>query len=300
MAETQPTPPAADQPPPPAGPLRRFWRNWIKPIGLAILIVFGFRSTFYDWNDVPSASMEPTILVGDRIFVNKLAYDLKVPFSSLLGTPWRIASWGGPERGDVVVFFAPPRWHDSETGAWYASRDDAPEEAQPRLIHDRGGRRMVKRVIGLPGDKVEVRNNVLYVNDQRIENQETNEGKYSRLDLDPPRNRDGTPVMAELPADSADFSAEALGDVLHPVMYLRTQRPSFATWGPQTIPDDQYLMMGDNRNNSRDSRDPSLGFIPRERIVGKAFGVAFSLDRVPSFRFRWERFFRGLDHEEIE
>lgn len=257
--------------PPPPGPLRRLWRNWIKPVGLAVIIVFGFRSTFYDWNDVPSASMEPTILVGDRIFVNKLAYDLKIPFSSLLPNgPWRIATWGGPERGDVVVFFAP-----------------------------QDGRRMVKRVIGLPGDEVEVRNNVLYVNGVAVENDSVNEGRYSRLDLDPPRNRAGEPMMAKLPPDAADFAAENLGDVRHPVMYLRMQRPSFATWGPQTIPADQYLMMGDNRNNSRDSRDRTLGFIPRDRIVGKAFGIAFSLDRIPSFNPRWERFFRGLDHEKV-
>ncbi len=253
------------------GPLRRFWRNWIKPIGFAILIVFGFRSTFYDWNDVPSASMEPTILVGDRIFVNKLAYDLKVPFSSLLGTPWRIATWGDPERGDVVVFFAP-----------------------------QDGRRMVKRVIGLPGDTIEVRNNDLYINGVRLENESANEGKYERLDLDPPRNPDDMPRMSEFPSGAAEFASEPLGDVLHPIMYLHIQRPGYANWGPQEIPEGKYLMMGDNRNNSRDSRDPSLGFIPRERIVGKAFGIAFSFDRVPSFRVRWDRFCRGLDHEEIE
>jgi signal peptidase I len=277
MAETTPSTETnpVDPPPPPAGPLRRLWRNWIKPIGLAILIVFGFRSTFYDWNDVPSASMEPTILVGDRIFVNKLAYDLKVPFSSLIWrAPLRIAWWGDPERGDVVVFFAP-----------------------------QDGRRMVKRVVGLPGDTIELRDNVLFINGAQIKNDAVNEGRYSRLDLDPRRTTDASgnavPIEPELPPNAADYAAETIGDVRHPLMFLHRRAPGYSTWGPTTIPDGQYLMMGDNRNNSRDSRDPSLGFIPRKYIVGKAFGVAFSFDKVPSFSIRWERFFRALDHEKV-
>ncbi len=74
----------------------------------------------------------------------------------------------------------------------------------------------------------------------------------------------------------------------------------FRNWGPKKIPSGEYLMMGDNRNNSRDSRDPSLGLIPRGYIVGKAFGVAFSIDHVPHFRARWERFLRGFDHEKVD
>src|SRR4029453_13404575 len=81
----------------------KLWSNWIKPVGMVVLIVATFRSAVADWNDVPSQSMEPTILVGDRIFVNKLAYDLKVPFTS-----WHLAEWSNPERGDGVIFFAPP------------------------------------------------------------------------------------------------------------------------------------------------------------------------------------------------
>ena len=99
------------------------WREWIKPLGLAAIILFPLRSAVADWNWVPSGSMKPTILEGDLVFVNKLAYDLKVPF-----TLWRMARWDNPQRGDIVVFFSP-----------------------------KDGVRLVKRVIAVPGDVVEIR-----------------------------------------------------------------------------------------------------------------------------------------------
>jgi len=91
------------------------WNEWIKSLLIVVLVVGGFRSAIADWNDVPSGSMKPTILEGDRIVVNKLAYDLKVPF-----TKWRIARWTKPQRGDIVVLFSPA-----------------------------DGKRLVKRVVGL-------------------------------------------------------------------------------------------------------------------------------------------------------
>src|SRR5262245_36823143 len=116
---------------------RRWWRKEIRPLLILLLIGFSIRSSLADWNDVPTGSMKPTILEGDRVWVNKLAYDLKVPF-----TTWHIAEWGNPQRGDIVVFFSP---------------------------HD--GQRLVKRAIGLPGDTIELRNNTLVVNGQPVEYQ---------------------------------------------------------------------------------------------------------------------------------
>ena len=107
-----------------------FWREWVRPMLVMGFVLGSFRSAVADWNDVPTGSMKPTILEGDRVFVNKLAYDLKVPFTS-----WRLARWSEPQRGQIVVFFSP---HDE--------------------------RRLVKRVIGLPGDRIEMRNRLLYVN----------------------------------------------------------------------------------------------------------------------------------------
>src|SRR6266851_7028324 len=111
---------------------RELWRKEIRPLLIIAVVLFSVRSSLADWNDVPSGSMEPTILVGDRVFVNKVAYDLKVPFTS-----WRLLWWGDPKRGDVVVLWSP---------------------------HD--GRRLVKRVVGLPGDRLEVRGYHLRVNDE--------------------------------------------------------------------------------------------------------------------------------------
>src|SRR3989442_1080224 len=109
---------------------RRWWRKEIRPVLILALVLFSIRSSLADWNDVPTGSMKPTILEGDRVFVNKLAYDLKVPF-----TTWHVAQWDNPRRGDIVVFYSP---------------------------HD--GKRLVKRVVGLPGDTLELRQDTLFIN----------------------------------------------------------------------------------------------------------------------------------------
>src|ERR1700685_1364309 len=110
--------------------LGRFWRETAKPIGILVLVMTALRSAVADWNDVPTGSMNPTIIEGDRVFVNKLAYDLKVPF-----TTWHLAQWSNPKRGDIVVFFSPV-----------------------------DGIRLVKRVVGLPGDRIELANDRLLIN----------------------------------------------------------------------------------------------------------------------------------------
>src|SRR5207248_1352152 len=114
---------------------KKWWRTEIRPILIAALVVFSIRSSLADWNDVPSGSMKPTILEGDRVYVNKLAYDLKLPF-----TTWHLLEWGKPQRGDIVVFYSP---------------------------YD--GKRLVKRVIGLPGDTVELRADNLILNGRSVQ-----------------------------------------------------------------------------------------------------------------------------------
>src|SRR3954466_7716346 len=122
-----------------AGTLRSRMRKLLKeevlPLAILAVVLFSIRSSLADWNDVPTGSMKPTILEGDRVFVNKLAYDLKVPF-----TTFHIAEWSNPKRGDIVVFYSP---------------------------HD--GKRLVKRVIGLPGDMIELRKNTLVINGSKVE-----------------------------------------------------------------------------------------------------------------------------------
>ncbi len=97
--------------------VRSFYHNWLKPLVIMLAVLFAVRSSLADWNDVPTQSMEPTILVGDRIAVNKLAYGLKFPF-----TTWHLLHWSGPKRGEIVVFYSP-----------------------------KNGDRMVKRIVGVPG-----------------------------------------------------------------------------------------------------------------------------------------------------
>src|SRR3954452_17041153 len=122
--------PQADAAPKPTG-WRRVWYE-ARPILVMLVVLFSFRSAVADYNVVPSGSMKPTIIEGDRIFGNKLAYDLKIPFTRI-----HIAQWADPKRGDVVVF-------------------DRPSD----------GVRLVKRVIGVPGDTIVLRDNPLFINGQ--------------------------------------------------------------------------------------------------------------------------------------
>jgi signal peptidase I len=221
--------------------LLHFLNQHVKPFVFVVLILCTFRSSIADWNDVPTGSMNPSILEGDRIFVNKLAYDLKVPF-----TTWHLAQWSDPSRGEVVVFFAPT-----------------------------DGTRMVKRVVGLPGDTITLIDNRLYVNGEAV--------RYESAD----------PAFAAAMAGraSGEFEAEKLGERVHPVMTM-PGRPARRNFGPTVVPPGNYFMMGDNRDNSNDSR--YWGFVERGKIVGRSSAIAISLDPDRSYLPRWGRFFKSL------
>lgn len=211
--------------------------NEIRIFALMILIVSSLRSVLADWNDVPTGSMKPTIQEGDRVVVNKLAYDLKVPFTTI-----DIVKWDDPHRGDIVVLFSPV-----------------------------DGVRLVKRVVAVPGDKVEMRDNQLYVN-----------GKIAKQ----------SPIaLVSSESGQAYVLDEDLDGHNHKVM-LTPEIPAVRSFGPVTVPAGNYFVLGDNRDNSNDSR--FIGFIERRRIVGEAVAVAFSLDRSRWFVPRMDRFFEGL------
>ena len=223
---------------------RQWWRREIRPLLILALVLCSLRSSLADWNDVPSGSMQPTILVGDRIFVNKLAYDLKVPF-----TTWHLAEWANPKRGDIVVFYSP-----------------------------RDGARLVKRVVGLPGDTVELRADRLIVNGIPVDYQPLGHELARQL---PP---------AERPA--SQFAAEQLPGREHLVMAM-TNLPARRTFAPEPVPAGHYFMMGDNRDNSFDSR--YFGPVERKRILGQATTVVLSLNRDHYWLPRSQRFFHPLD-----
>lgn len=223
---------------------RHLWREWVRPLAVPLILITAGKSALADINYVPSGSMHPTLLEGDVVFVNKLAYDFRVPF-----TFTRLARWSEPARGDIVVCFEP-----------------------------NDGTRLVKRVIGLPGDTLELRNHALYVNGIRQ--------AYRLLDAS---------VGRDLPANEQNasmFAREELGEATHTVMAARWPTPS-ANFGPVTLPAGSYFMLGDNRDNSRDSR--YFGFMPREKIIGRVNNVVVSADTRNWLKPRFERWFSKLD-----
>ena len=212
-----------------------------------VLVVLSFRSSIADWNDVPTGSMKPSIMEGDRIFVNKLAYDLKVPF-----TTWHLAQWDNPVRGEVVVFYSP-----------------------------QDGMRLVKRVIGVPGDVLELQDNKLFVNGATAQYQPINATAAQE-------------IMRQMgqTATATVLETESLNGQTHPVMvmpYIYNEKREF---GPVTVPPGKFFMMGDNRDNSNDSR--YYGPVDRGEIVGRASKVVLSLDPDHYYKPRWSRFFRAL------
>ena len=216
-----------------------------KPLLIFFGVMLVFRSAVADWMIVPSGSMNPTIVEGDRILVDKAAYGWRIPFTTV-----RLTKGNDPQRGDIVIF-------------------PSPED----------GMTLVKRVIGLPGDTIEMRNEHLLINGAAI-------------DYDP---EDAT-ADAELPhatrAQEHRYLAEKLDDRPHSIM-LFPGRPAARSFGPVTVSADEYLMLGDSRDNSKDSR--YIGFVPRASIVGRAFGVAYSLDADHWYRPRGDRLFSPLN-----
>jgi len=213
---------------------------WTSHRGFILfLVLFGlFRTAIADWNPIPSGSMRPSLLEGDVVLVNRLAYDLKVPLSKL-----SLARLGEPQRGDIVVFFSP--------------KDDT---------------RLIKRLVALPGDTVEMRNGVLIVNGEAAQYSEARQ-------FQEPMDEGQT-----LPALRLH---ERLGARENQIQWLAGV-PSLRSMPAYRVPEGHYWMMGDNRDNSADSR--YFGPVPRLLVVGRAhhlvLSVAFKEDWLP----RWERF----------
>ncbi|MEM7682521.1 MAG: signal peptidase I [Planctomycetota bacterium] len=341
------------------------WKNWVRPILVVVTVVAVVRSSLIDWNDVPTGSMKPAIVEGDRIFVNKLAFGFKPPFSHGIPVPFTTTlddpdglhinlwgggrdaywfDWGQPERGDVVTFWSPI-----------------------------DGIRLVKRVVGAPNDTLEMRNCLLYLNgeaaqwtplgqdpeDARFSLFNENIAGHSRIirlvwndavevplpgaapavsllgqanpsgaDAPGPRTRrfaitegvlsvDGQVVEPATFVQAAALAEQALlasvggqAQGLTPAQYEALKdlkigmvtHVQLSTFGPVTLGEDQFWMMGDNRDQSKDARswareagDWKAGAIDRRAIAGHAGRIAWSLDKENYYLPRFGRTFKKLD-----
>jgi len=223
--------------------IRKTWKEWRWTVLFIVFVIIPVKSSLADWNWVPTGSMKPTILEGDLVFVNKTAYDLRFPL-----TRHRLAKWSDPQRGDIVICFSP----EDKT-------------------------RLVKRVISVPGDTIESRNNIIFLNGEPA--------VYTEID---------SQYMEYLTSGlqkRSILATENLDGFTHLVMSIPAVRAK-RSFGPVTIPQGKYFVMGDNRDNSKDSR--YFGFVDRKAIVGKAKGVILSFDITDYYQPRLKRFFEPL------
>jgi len=215
-----------------------------KALLVFFVLMVVFRSAVADWMYVPSGSMNPTIVEGDRILVDKAAYGLRIPFTST-----RLTRGSDPQRGDIAIF---------------ASPED--------------GTTLVKRIVGLPGDTVEMRDDVLLINGTVTDYDAT----FAVADKDLP---------SATRHEDHHYLIEKLEGRPHAIMKL-PRHFAMRSFGPTAVPEGYYLALGDSRDNSKDSR--YIGFVPRDSIVGRAFKVAYSLDAERWYQPRADRFFAPL------
>jgi len=204
-------------------------RKWLRDNRgfLLFILCFGiFRTAIADWNPVPSGSMRPTILEGDVVLVNRLAFDLKVPLTDVA-----LLRLGEPQRGDIVTFSSP-----------------------------KDGMRLIKRLVAVPGDTVEVRRGVLLVNGRAAE--------YTDVE------RVSEPIGYGFDVDAVR-AMEHLAGSDRTVQFL-SRLGAGRAFGPVVVPPDHYFMLGDNRDNSADSR--FIGSVPRHLLIGRATRILVSAD----------------------
>lgn len=218
---------------------KKFWTEGYGSFAVAIFVALFVRWLFVEAFVIPTGSMLPSLLIHDHIFVSKASYGVRAPFSK----KW-LLKYGGPERGEVAVFRNP------EDNVFY-----------------------IKRIVGLPGDKIYYENGNLYINDELVEKSVPEKHKS---DWDWLRDEDfagGGPGALEHYA----HWEERLGDKTYSVL---VPKDYFKEFGPYKVPENHYFVMGDNRSNSKDSRlmDEEFRYIPYENLVGKAMFVWLSCE----------------------
>jgi len=228
----------------------------VKTLVYAVVIALFIRTFFYEPFSIPSASMVPTLLIGDYLFVSKFSYGYSrysLPFGlPLIPGPGRILG-NPPQRGDVVVFKLP--------------RD-------PSVNY-------IKRIIGLPGDKLQMKEGVLNINDTPVKLLRIKDFYY-----DEPFLRGDSGCRA---GDYQQFMETLPGGREH-VIIKNCGPPLFDNTAVFTVPPDHYFMMGDNRDDSADSRDPSsgVGYVPAENLVGHAQFIFYSTDGYGAWWEPWK------------
>ena len=210
---------------------------------IALLLCMGLvRTALADWNPIPSGSMRPTLLEGDVVLVNRAAYDLKIPLTHV--SLWRT---GEPRRGEVITFFSPA-----------------------------SGERLIKRLVAVPGDVVEMRDEQLVLNGRPVAYEPRTEASESFQ---------GSEVVAWRSIERLPVQARV---VREHVIQVLPDLPARRSFGPITVPAGQYFFLGDNRDNSADSR--YIGFVPRELLIGHAHHVLASVDIKGNWMPRLARF----------
>jgi signal peptidase I len=197
---------------------KKFFKEYLEPILIAVLIALFIRAFVVQAFKIPSSSMEPTLLVGDYLLVNKFIYGLRIPYTNI-----KFFQYKKPQRGDIIVFIYP--------------KDPTKD--------------FIKRVIGTEGEKVQVLHNKIYINDKLIDD------PWGHFQI-----------------------SQQLG-------YF----PMMENFGPAVVPKDSLFVMGDNRDNSQDSR--FWGFVRVNEVKGKALIIYFSWDsnaQDPLNKIRWARF----------
>jgi signal peptidase I len=242
---------------------------------IVFLLCFGvFRTAVADWNPIPSGSMRPTLLEGDVVFVNRLAYNIKLPLTDIV-----LAPLGDPQRGDIVTFSSP-----------------------------RDGTRLIKRIVGLPGDRIQVKQGQLYINGTLVPREPAgnytadDDGIHMELHGDVltvngmVARYDDTwaaadPVAPGRTLDSV-HATEHLAGSARAVQFLPEVRAR-RDMAPLTVPAGHYFMLGDNRDNSEDSR--YIGVVPRKLLIGRANHIVVSADVLEHWQPRFERVGKALE-----
>jgi signal peptidase I len=218
---------------------KSFYKEWVEPFLIAAVVALFIRQFVVEAFKIPSGSMIPTLTIGDHLLVNKFLYGPRIPFTDI-----RFFSGKDPKRGDIIVF-------------------KFPEDESKNFI---------KRVVGVPQDKIEIKKGVLLINDQPVP--VTDVGRSGEKEQGPVQ-QPGWPRLLD----------EQLGNVKHRIQYLHDQRDT--NFGPVLVPKESVFVMGDNRDNSQDSR--VWKFVKYEKILGKALIIYWSWDGNNGRWLRWER-----------